>query len=128
MVIEVLPRVLEEVISVTPAIWPSCRSRGVATDDAIISALAPGKPRSEEHTSELQSLRHLVCRLPPPNAPLFPYTTLFRSISVPPAIWPSCRSRGVATDDAIISALAPGKPELTETVGKSTSEIGRAHV
>src|ERR1035441_10376207 len=23
----------------------------------------PGKPRSEEHTSELQSLRHLVCRL-----------------------------------------------------------------
>src|SRR5436853_5644622 len=22
-----------------------------------------GKPRSEEHTSELQSLRHLVCRL-----------------------------------------------------------------
>src|SRR5262245_44999000 len=32
--------------------------------------------RSEEHTSELQSLRHLVCpRLPT----LFPYTTLFRS-------------------------------------------------
>src|SRR5436853_6796951 len=25
--------------------------------------LAPGYPRSEEHTSELQSLRHLVCRL-----------------------------------------------------------------
>src|SRR5262245_63019946 len=23
----------------------------------------PGRPRSEEHTSELQSLRHLVCRL-----------------------------------------------------------------
>src|SRR5205814_8333694 len=23
----------------------------------------PGSPRSEEHTSELQSLRHLVCRL-----------------------------------------------------------------
>src|SRR5437899_3902646 len=23
----------------------------------------PGGPRSEEHTSELQSLRHLVCRL-----------------------------------------------------------------
>src|ERR1035441_2997124 len=32
--------------------------------------------RSEEHTSELQSLRHLVCRS---RAPLFPYTTLFRS-------------------------------------------------
>src|SRR5436853_108904 len=40
--------------------------------------------RSEEHTSELQSLRHLVCRLllvlrPPPRSTLFPYTTLFRS-------------------------------------------------
>src|SRR5437870_4694529 len=38
--------------------------------------------RSEEHTSELQSRGHLVCRLllpllPP--SPLFPYTTLFRS-------------------------------------------------
>src|ERR1019366_3859229 len=43
MVIEVLPSVLEEVISVTPAIWPNCRSRGVATDDAIMAALAPGK-------------------------------------------------------------------------------------
>src|ERR1035438_3024120 len=39
--------------------------------------------RSEEHTSELQSLRHLVCRLllrRPPISTLFPYTTLFRSI------------------------------------------------
>src|SRR5690625_1897169 len=32
--------------------------------------------RSEEHTSELQSRGHLVCRLLPC---LFPYTTLFRS-------------------------------------------------
>ena len=40
----VLPRELEEVISVMPAMCPSCRSRGVATDDAIISALAPGSP------------------------------------------------------------------------------------
>src|ERR1035441_6530185 len=42
--------------------------------------------RSEEHTSELQSLRHLVCRLllemirRPPRSTLFPYTTLFRSL------------------------------------------------
>src|SRR5690554_6441176 len=36
--------------------------------------------RSEEHTSELQSRPHLVCRLrPPPISTLFPYTTLFRS-------------------------------------------------
>src|ERR1039458_5539610 len=39
--------------------------------------------RSEEHTSELQSLRHLVCRLLlsiTSFSSLFPYTTLFRSI------------------------------------------------
>src|SRR3990172_2147147 len=41
--------------------------------------------RSEEHTSELQSRLHLVCRLfflrirRPPRSPLLPYTTLFRS-------------------------------------------------
>src|SRR5690625_123444 len=34
--------------------------------------------RSEEHTSELQSRGHLVCRLPP-RSTLFPYSTLFRS-------------------------------------------------
>src|SRR3990172_6913260 len=44
------------------------------------------EPRSEEHTSELQSRLHLVCRLfflmirRPPRSTLFPYTTLFRSI------------------------------------------------
>src|ERR1700744_1703879 len=43
MVTEVELKLLEEVISVTPAMWPNCRSRGVATDDAIISALAPGR-------------------------------------------------------------------------------------
>src|SRR5205823_635488 len=50
--------------------------------------------RSEEHTSELQSLAYLVCRLllektrRPPSSTLFPYTTLFRSsdsvANVPP--------------------------------------------
>ena len=43
IVIEVVPRLLDDVISVTPAMWPNCRSSGVATDDAMISALAPGK-------------------------------------------------------------------------------------
>src|SRR5689334_20876738 len=42
--------------------------------------------RSEEHTSELQSQFHLVCR--PPISTLFPYTTLFRSaISAWPTPW-----------------------------------------
>src|SRR5437016_442656 len=36
--------------------------------------------RSEEHTSELQSLTNLVCR--PPISTLFPYTTLFRSVVI----------------------------------------------
>src|SRR5437899_2981130 len=47
------------------------------TEEAVLRV-----ERSEEHTSELQSLRHLVCRLllrPPPRPTLFPYTTLFRS-------------------------------------------------
>src|ERR1700691_1467298 len=43
MVIDVLPSWLDDVISVTPAMCPNCRSRGVATDDAIISALPPGR-------------------------------------------------------------------------------------
>src|SRR5271170_7816697 len=41
-VIELEPSVLDEVISFTPAMWPSCRSSGAATDDAMISGLAPG--------------------------------------------------------------------------------------
>src|SRR5437016_3600681 len=45
--------------------------------DAVRSEVS-GPPRSEEHTSELQSLTNLVCRLRPCST-LFPYTTLFRS-------------------------------------------------
>src|SRR5262245_54884208 len=43
------------------------------------AAAASGPSRSEEHTSELQSLRHLVCRLRPPSTRRLPSTTLFRS-------------------------------------------------
>src|SRR5436853_4786566 len=39
--------------------WRSCRSLDRSTDIARVGAWC----RSEEHTSELQSLRHLVCRL-----------------------------------------------------------------
>jgi hypothetical protein len=41
-------------------------------------------------------------------------------IWVMPAIWPIWRSSGVATDDAMISALAPASVADTSTVGKST--------
>ncbi len=40
----VFPRPLDEVISVTPAMRPNCRSSGVATDEAMVSGLAPGRP------------------------------------------------------------------------------------
>ena len=42
-VIAVAPRELVDVISVTPAIRPNCRSSGVATEEAMVSGLAPGK-------------------------------------------------------------------------------------
>src|SRR5882724_12135485 len=41
-VIEVEPRPLVDVIWLTPGIWANCRSSGVATDDAMVSGLAPG--------------------------------------------------------------------------------------
>ncbi len=44
----VLPRLLEDVISVTEAIRANWRSSGVATEEAMISGLAPGKPAFTE--------------------------------------------------------------------------------
>ena len=41
-VIRVEPRVLDEVISETEAMRENCRSSGVATEEAMISGLAPG--------------------------------------------------------------------------------------
>ena len=43
---------------------------------------------------------------------------------VTPGISDSCRSSGVATLDAMVSGLAPGRPAETWMVGKST--CGRA--
>src|SRR5437899_740299 len=59
---------------------PSEITSRVASCSAISTGWCSGS-RSEEHTSELQSLRHLVCR--PPLPTLFPYTTLFRSLAAP---------------------------------------------
>ena len=41
-----------------------------------------------------------------------------------PAMRPNCRSSGVATDEAIVSGLAPGRPALTLIVGNSTCGSG----
>src|SRR5438045_5235 len=68
-----------------PVHWVS----GKDLPDSTVDRIAPKKfigPRSEEHTSELQSLRQLVCRLlhrRPPYSLLFSYTTLFRSTRRP---------------------------------------------
>jgi hypothetical protein len=43
---------------------------------------------------------------------------------VTPAILPNCLSRGVATADAIVSGLAPGRFAFTDIVGKSTCGSG----
>src|ERR1035441_10697340 len=39
------------------------RERKLKREIAGLKAMMEDKPRSEEHTSEIQSLRHLVCRL-----------------------------------------------------------------
>src|SRR6185437_10049986 len=46
--IRVLPIELDDVISVTPATWLNWRSSGVATEEAMTSALAPGRPAETE--------------------------------------------------------------------------------
>src|ERR1700685_386206 len=45
-------------------------------------------------------------------------------ISVTPAIRPNCRSSGVATAEAIVSGLAPGRFACTKMVGNSTCGSG----
>ncbi len=55
--------------------------------------------------------------------PVFP-NPLEEVICVTPAMRPNCRSNGVATADAMVSGLAPGKPAPTEIVGKSTCGRG----
>ena len=44
----VVPKKLEDVISVTPAICPNCFSSGAATAEAMISGLAPGNAAPTE--------------------------------------------------------------------------------
>src|SRR5947199_8131365 len=61
----------ENATACTRPVWPSrlARSAPVATSHTftrvppVARVLPSGENRSEEHTSELQSLRHLVCRL-----------------------------------------------------------------
>src|SRR2546425_1345210 len=43
--------------------WESYRQRRTGEGDSLVAASRPSQHRSEEHTSELQSLAYLVCRL-----------------------------------------------------------------
>ena len=53
MVMLVLPRVLLEVIMLTPGMVENCFSSGVATEAAIVSGLAPGSEAETLITGEL---------------------------------------------------------------------------
>src|ERR1039457_4093194 len=54
-VTEADPRELDEVIWFTPAMRPNWRSRGVATAEAMVSGLAPGKPAPTPMTGKSTS-------------------------------------------------------------------------
>src|SRR2546422_597135 len=110
--------------------------------DAALRALA----RSEEHTSELQSRLHLVCRLllqqktatllslvvssfrffflmirRPPRSTLFPYTTLFRSPAPLGPMSPMMAPRGTRRSTSF-KAMTPPKRLVTPR----TSRMGVA--
>src|ERR1039458_2591370 len=81
--------------------------------------------RSEEHTSELRSLRHLVCRLPRRSA-LFPYTTLFRSLireKLEIAERETVHQHAICHNRQKRAGLLPAR-----RVPKEFVEIGRQHV
>src|SRR5690349_19879376 len=82
----------------SPQLRTSCSTRSHCA--RLVSWNSSTSTRSEEHTSELQSRRDLVCRLLlpcHPTLPLLPYTTLFRSLR------PSPRRRRHGTRKSIAS-------------------------
>src|SRR5262245_65112383 len=62
---DALPISDREASPVPPALETLCRTLELSAGDRWLLLLCAGveQQRSEEHTSELQSLRHLVCRL-----------------------------------------------------------------
>jgi hypothetical protein len=75
---------------------------------ACTSCAAPSMSRSSVNWT-------VICVVP---------TELVEIIDEMPAMVENWRSSGVATDDAIVSGLAPGKLAVTTRVGKST--LGRS--
>src|ERR1035438_8627681 len=72
-------------------------------------------PRSEEHTSELQSLRHLVCRLlleknnTPPDRPSPRRDALLRRLPPAPAPAPAAAPASRATRSCRAVVVASGR-------------------
>src|ERR1035441_7472751 len=96
---------MEEMVSFIPGPLVS----PVAMAETVGAEVGFGTKRSEEHTSELQSLRHLVCRLllekkyvgffSEPISTLFPNTTLFRSSFIPgPLVSPVAMAETVGAE------------------------------
>src|ERR1039458_3095394 len=80
------------------------------------TTIQPRRQRSEEHTSELQPLRHLVCRLlRPPLSTLFPYTTLFRSRCSAPTGRCSARACRIRVYTRAVPPSSPGARDRKST-------------
>src|ERR1035441_1775788 len=59
----IVQSLIRSIASATPLIGRVTTIKENGADILLAPALKAWMPRSEEHTSELQSLRHLVCRL-----------------------------------------------------------------
>src|SRR5205823_3823144 len=105
--LESLPQdiAVDDLLMVSPAV---SRDYDLSRALAHVRNHAYYTTRSEEHTSELQSLAYLVCRLllrRPPTPTLFPYTTLFRSENPNSRIVLCAESGGVAVALWLLESL-----------------------
>src|ERR1700756_2738063 len=81
MVIRPLPSPLVEVIESTPAIAENSRSSGVATEDAIVSGLAPGSVVVTAIVGKSTCGRAATGGDPQPTTPTMPIATV-RSVVI----------------------------------------------
>src|SRR5690625_1464659 len=90
-------------------------SSSVRFDEAALKSELEGM-RSEEHTSELQSRGHLVCRL------------LLASYAIPPRLppFPTRRSSDLTDNGAMTQTATQESPETTEETSEETSETTSA--
>src|ERR1041384_6541056 len=78
---EIYPLSLHELFRSVAPITVAAGRGGAAAQPPVVLSRNGREYRSEEHTSELQSLAYLVCRLffvmirRPPRSTLFPYTS-----------------------------------------------------